>query len=708
MSEPGNVRHLIQQFNSIAANSTAEVKPKSNIGRNSTQGSNLADAVKTADVAKEKMPEIAKIAPRDNPKWAKFYPVPPSPYNEAGRVWTKVYPQKDKPALQMQSSRVTVKLEEALPSANASSAIKADPHLEIREKLQEYSKAIDFIAKHPNYKLKAKETEQGVVISTTKRGIFGLATMKSQGTQELLNNLKGLGKSVSETGDFKLTDQFLKTVDNLENTKWGKDFTKNETIKNEFKDLKESITDKFVQEKDLLIGGNYIKAEQALTNPNATRAEILEARSIFEDSKIPGKDNDALDNKIEKLEKKLLTIDKEKIPSLILGDSGFDRDLLLQTVAWTPTNNKIQPNDFAAPLEKAINSHLSNPSEKTLSSLLDASIKLADLPNLDKANSGIKEQLDRVQGLAKLSSKDNQALGKVLEQKLANLDRTISLKPIITTSSPNGTDLSTAIDQTVGRPVDRKDLLKALTEDLRNQQSALFANIDPSEFENLKWTKADATLAPNIKEAIAFFNNGSNKIVASILDTDEPHVAKERIKFYIGLADSCFKDNDFQSALLINTALSNASISRIIKQYEDNGQLTEAGPTLKHLEEELDSRLNYKAYRANFEKTLENGDKPIPLLGSILSDLTFATENGIYTKEGNNLNLHRAYLIDKALSGFLTSKKSLNPSTERKTNFNSDSFSPKVKPATDTTHPQKEEDIIYAKSLALFPRQKAS
>lgn len=276
----------------------------------------------------------------------------------------------------------------------------------------------------------------------------------------------------------------------------------------------------------------------------------------------------------------------------------------------------------------------------------------------------------------------------------ANAER-IDNTPLVTTQAPNAYKMADAL-QNIGSGItssEKKDLLRALTADMRNQFGSAIKATGIKEFEGLAWSK-DKSMSPKLTEGTAIFNNTAETIATNIVNAKSQAEAQNLINFYNDLLESCIEDKNYGASMAIFAAFNNSAISRIptVKAMHDQAA---ANPESKKNGIEKATRIlsnqgSYKVLREEIDAASKAHEKPIPFTGVLLTDLTFMTDGNPDTIEGN-FNLDKTKLLSKAVAKFAQVRDALVISPQRKTDF----FEQK---------PLNEEDT-YKKSLALFPRK---
>lgn len=277
----------------------------------------------------------------------------------------------------------------------------------------------------------------------------------------------------------------------------------------------------------------------------------------------------------------------------------------------------------------------------------------------------------------------------------ANAER-IDNTPLVSTLAPNAYKMEETL-QNIGSgvsPSERKELVRALRDDMRNQFGSAIKATGTKEFEGLAWSKADKSGAPKLVEGFAIFNKTSETISTSIVNAKSQAEAQNLINFYIDLLDSCIEDKNYGAAMAIFAAFNNSAIARIptVKAMHDyaaaNPESQKNG--IERATRILSNQGSYKILREEMETATKAHEKPIPYTGVLLTDLTFMTDGNPDTIDGK-INLDKTKLLSKVVTKFVQSRDALVISPQRKTDFFEQT-------------PLGEEEI-YKKSLALFPRK---
>ena len=269
------------------------------------------------------------------------------------------------------------------------------------------------------------------------------------------------------------------------------------------------------------------------------------------------------------------------------------------------------------------------------------------------------------------------------------------LKPAKATSSNIEFTSKTKFDKRLDRALTSKDenersgLIDDLVHDFRTFDTVRLQAIDPQEL------KKGEENTENRTKFIAHFNQGSNRIVCSILGTGKGKKAQaeslQKINFYIDLMDACIKNKNYNSALMIKSALGSTGVIRIINN-------NPADAEHKKKLDEANALLGGLTGQENIAKAVmedrENQFSPIPSIGSLLNKVQRAPK-----EDAESIIDEHKREVEK-----------LQSDNSAKTQFFG-SYQPsfKVRVKGKTTKVSYDitdfEDFTYERSEALFPRK---
>lgn len=189
-------------------------------------------------------------------------------------------------------------------------------------------------------------------------------------------------------------------------------------------------------------------------------------------------------------------------------------------------------------------------------------------------------------------------------------------------------DLKAKLAEIEQRPIFRKFSLDNMSaEEFYKESSQLldvsFARVSLSEFDELVWSKPVQRhqLAPNLLDHIAMQGALSNLAIQSILASDKPGKATEKV---IDAAYSALKNNHFALAMALQAALNDSNVFNL-----KDAVWGHVSTTHKERMDEIGKKLsienNFKQLLITHEEALRNG--PVnPFLGAYQSQLTFVLE----------------------------------------------------------------------------------
>lgn len=217
----------------------------------------------------------------------------------------------------------------------------------------------------------------------------------------------------------------------------------------------------------------------------------------------------------------------------------------------------------------------------------------------------------------------------------------------------------------------------------------MFSAIKEKEFYNLAWKSEKAeSRSRHILRMIKRFNNVALWVATAILSEEDDSERSEWMKKFIALAYKCLELGNFNSMLAIVSGLAMHPVSRLKPFWEEVPE--KYMDKLKEMQELLDNRNNYRAYRTR----LSNTDGPVvPYLGVFLRDLTFIEEGNEDTRDGL-INFEKMQLLGDLLAT-IQSYQSYPPLLESR-------LSLKTKRSIRRLHGLS-EDELYEMSERLLP-----
>ena len=167
-----------------------------------------------------------------------------------------------------------------------------------------------------------------------------------------------------------------------------------------------------------------------------------------------------------------------------------------------------------------------------------------------------------------------------------------------------------------------------------------FCGIRREELMFQRWTKKKEE-AKNVHLCISTFNKLSNWIVSEIVQTAKLTRRTQIMRYFVLVASELEKINNFDTLMVIISALNSAPILRLKKTIE--GIPKEERVEKARLQEVMAHSGNYRNYRLAFSKVVR-GKPKFPYFALLLSDLTFLDEGnpdtiiGEKSKEGMFMN----------------------------------------------------------------------
>eukprot|EP01096_Ripella_sp_DP13-Kostka_P008388 TRINITY_DN311_c2_g4_i1.p1 TRINITY_DN311_c2_g4~~TRINITY_DN311_c2_g4_i1.p1 ORF type:complete len:555 (-),score=187.91 TRINITY_DN311_c2_g4_i1:108-1772(-) len=246
----------------------------------------------------------------------------------------------------------------------------------------------------------------------------------------------------------------------------------------------------------------------------------------------------------------------------------------------------------------------------------------------------------------------------------------------------------------------RKDIkiqdleIHAIAEQLTAFESRLFCTIKAQEFLGLGWQKDDKmTRSPHIVKMYGRFNEVSFWVASHICSCEDIKDRSAVLSSFISLAVELRAMNNYNALMEVLGGLNNVAVQRMKKTWAVVMEKQEQ--TWNELNDLMDSVNNYRSYR----EALSQSTLPaVPFLGVYLRDLTFIEENPDFIKKKINFDKMRM------IGGILTEVRQFQQKrfVESQKSVDSKSFIQQV-----TAVPEESDDILYASSLRVEPKDEA-
>ncbi|KAJ1508067.1 hypothetical protein HMI55_000529 [Coelomomyces lativittatus] len=167
-----------------------------------------------------------------------------------------------------------------------------------------------------------------------------------------------------------------------------------------------------------------------------------------------------------------------------------------------------------------------------------------------------------------------------------------------------------------------------------NYMFHIYAAISPAELLNQRWMKTGALEnAPNVTLLSQKFNNLARWFIKSILIIKDLQQRASRMEWIVEVASYLFEHKNFIVLMSALAGLGNSSVSRL--KYTKARMAGRYRKKLEELEEVMDPKNSYKAYRASLREPKQDGTvSRIPYLAVHLSDL-------VYVEDGNPDQIQR-------------------------------------------------------------------
>ena len=173
----------------------------------------------------------------------------------------------------------------------------------------------------------------------------------------------------------------------------------------------------------------------------------------------------------------------------------------------------------------------------------------------------------------------------------------------------------------------------------------LFSKIQPFELMGNGWMKADKQVrAPNIVRMVAKSNLLGSWVVSEIL---KESVLKKRaalIEHFIAVADESYKLSNFHSAMVVMSALHDASIVRLKLTWDKVSKKSKE--TLETIESKMDDEDNFAQYRTAY---VQAPPPKLPYMGLVFRDLIHIEDGSPKHLPNGAINFHRCELIAEKL-----------------------------------------------------------
>jgi RasGEF domain len=252
---------------------------------------------------------------------------------------------------------------------------------------------------------------------------------------------------------------------------------------------------------------------------------------------------------------------------------------------------------------------------------------------------------------------------------------------------PNGT---LSINETISQiakgnlePSD-KQAVQRLAATLTAQTIASFSTINSAEFRNAEWGKRREQ-APNLlrhleestnlsnfvtqsimkptQETRDLLGNGTNVSLTEAQQNELQEQSARVLTFFIEVQKELLSANNpvinYDACMAINTGINADGIKKLKKtQARLSG---ETKGSLDHINEILDSNMNYKNIRQEIQDSIDKQLPFIPFLGMYQTDITMGTENSttIKDKEKDIINHKKIEVVGNSLSALNDARKNV-------------------------------------------------
>lgn len=186
---------------------------------------------------------------------------------------------------------------------------------------------------------------------------------------------------------------------------------------------------------------------------------------------------------------------------------------------------------------------------------------------------------------------------------------------------------------------------EALAQQMFSFEFELFSKIMPYELMGNGWMKADKNVrAPNIVRMVARSNLIGSWVTAEILKEANVKKRASLIEHFIAVADACYSQNNFHSAMVVMSALHDSSISRLKITWDKVSRKFKE--MLEAVELKMSDEDNFALYRSSYNQA---PPPKLPYMGLVFRDLIHIEDGSPKHLPSGAINFHRCELIAEKL-----------------------------------------------------------
>jgi len=181
---------------------------------------------------------------------------------------------------------------------------------------------------------------------------------------------------------------------------------------------------------------------------------------------------------------------------------------------------------------------------------------------------------------------------------------------------------------------------------LTSIESSMFRNVESFELINLNWRKR-RNKHSQVNAMFKRFNNVSTWFCYRILQERKSEARADLIAKLIDIADQLIKTGNYNTLMEILASLNMHPIDRLKRTW---AKVPERYLERREkMQELMDPRNNYKAYRAELAQRKETKQYALPYFGIFTRDLTFIEEGNDAKLENGKCNTEKIILTSKVL-----------------------------------------------------------
>eukprot|EP01099_Mayorella_cantabrigiensis_P003873 TRINITY_DN2905_c0_g2_i1.p1 TRINITY_DN2905_c0_g2~~TRINITY_DN2905_c0_g2_i1.p1 ORF type:complete len:437 (-),score=74.16 TRINITY_DN2905_c0_g2_i1:63-1373(-) len=181
---------------------------------------------------------------------------------------------------------------------------------------------------------------------------------------------------------------------------------------------------------------------------------------------------------------------------------------------------------------------------------------------------------------------------------------------------------------------------------LTSIESAMFRNVESFELINLNWRKR-RNKHSQVNAMFKRFNNVSTWFCFRILSEKKSEGRADLIAKLIDIADQLIKTGNYNTLMEILAALNMHPVDRLKRTWQKVPE--RYLERREKMQELMDPRNNYKAYRAELAQRKETKQYSLPYFGIFTRDLTFIEEGNETKLENGKCNTEKISLTAKVL-----------------------------------------------------------